>query len=145
LRGTAVRAGWPDVFVRAQLERSLRDSVWPTIASVPSVKAARATEISGRWNRPGFASAGVTGEDSPHYTNLSTEKKIDRVLVKYFFLSTGNAEDRRKRWQQTELCTRLERRPNAPLCLGSGGVETSSGVQKDLSPQDRNKSSCSGV
>lgn len=130
MRGTAVRAGWPDVFVRAYLERSLRDSVWPTIASVPSVEAARTTAISGRWNRPGLGSAGVTGEDSPHYTNLSTEKKIDRVLAKYFFLSTGNAEDRRKRWKQTGLCTRLKRRPNASLCLGYGGAETSGGVQR---------------
>jgi hypothetical protein len=36
LRGTAVRAGLPDVFFRAYLERLLRDSVFPTIASVPS-------------------------------------------------------------------------------------------------------------
>jgi hypothetical protein len=32
----AVRAGLPDVFARAHLEHSLRDSVFPTIASVPS-------------------------------------------------------------------------------------------------------------
>jgi hypothetical protein len=44
VEGTAGFAGLPDVFVRAYLERSLRDSVLPTIASVPSVEAARATE-----------------------------------------------------------------------------------------------------
>jgi hypothetical protein len=103
LRGTAVLAGLPDVFIRAHLERSLRDSVWPTIASVPSVEAARATETSSRCDRPGFRSAGVTGEDSPHYTNLSTETKIDRVLTKYFFLSTGNPADRPKQWNRREI------------------------------------------
>jgi hypothetical protein len=46
LRGTAVRAGLPDVFFRAYLERLLRDSVFPTIASVPRLEAARATEVS---------------------------------------------------------------------------------------------------
>jgi hypothetical protein len=51
LRGAAVRAGLPDVFVRAHLERSLRDSVFPTIASVPRPEAARATEASSRCNR----------------------------------------------------------------------------------------------
>ena len=33
MRGEAVVAGWPDVFIRAHLERSLPDSVLPTIAS----------------------------------------------------------------------------------------------------------------
>jgi len=47
LRRTAVRAGWPDVFVRAHL-----DSVVPTIASVPSRGRTR-DRASVRWNRPG--------------------------------------------------------------------------------------------
>ena len=39
-------------------------------------------------------SAGVTGENSPHYTNLSTKRKIDRVLAKYFCRSTEMAKTR---------------------------------------------------
>lgn len=106
VRGEAVVAGWPDVFIRAHLERSLRDSICPTIASVPSVEAARATETSGRWKRPGCRSAGVTGEDSPHYTNLSTPAKIDRVLVKIFFRGTGNVD----RYQRFDFWTAQRRR-----------------------------------
>jgi len=99
LRGTAVRAGLPDVFVRAHLERSLRDSVFPTIASVPRLEAARATEASSRSNRPGVQSAGVTGGNSPHYTNQPRKTKTDRVPVKYLFFSTLLAALRRNRNQ----------------------------------------------
>jgi hypothetical protein len=34
----------------------------------------------------GALSAGVTGENSPHYTNQLTKTKTDRVLVKYFLI-----------------------------------------------------------
>jgi hypothetical protein len=36
----------------------------------------------------GTLSAGVTGENSPHYTNQPTKMKTDRVLVKYFLRRT---------------------------------------------------------
>ena len=88
LRGTAVRAGLPDVFFRAYLERLLRDSVFPTIASVPRLEAARATEVSIERNRLGLRFAGVTGGNSPLYTNQPRKTKTDRVLAKYSLVST---------------------------------------------------------
>jgi hypothetical protein len=88
LRGTAVRAGLPDVFFRAYLERLLRDSVFPTIASVLRLEAARATEVSIERNRLGLRFAGVTGGNSPHYTNQPQKLRTDRVPVKYLFFST---------------------------------------------------------
>jgi hypothetical protein len=33
-------------------------------------------------------SAGVTGENSPHYTNQPAKTETDRVLMKYFFSGT---------------------------------------------------------
>ena len=66
-------------------------------------QAARGTEASSRWNRPGFGSAGVTGENSPHYTNQPEKKKNLRVPVKYFFSSTPLADHRRKQWTAKEL------------------------------------------
>jgi hypothetical protein len=46
----------------------------------------RPMESARRW------SAGVTGENSPHHTNLSMKRKIDRLLAKYFFRSTEMAK-----------------------------------------------------
>jgi hypothetical protein len=63
--------------------RSVR-SVTPTIASVPSCGNVRDTQRSTE-GIGGAVSAGVTGENSPHYTNQLTKMKTDRVLVKYFY------------------------------------------------------------
>jgi|SRR5579864_8855200 len=87
--GTAVRAGSWIPFAQAHLERSLRDSVVPQ--SRASLRGAvRDTEQTTEGMGAALF-AGVTGGNSPHYTNLPTKGKITRVLVKYFFDGTRAA------------------------------------------------------
>ena len=77
----------------------------------PSLEAARVTPASGRCDRPGLGSAGVTGENSPHYTNLSAQRKTDRVRAKIFLLilrlakssTSGGTRRKLSRSEQVEL------------------------------------------
>jgi hypothetical protein len=49
----------------------------------PILRAARETEQTPN-ESVGTLSAGITGENSPYYTNPPTKMKTDRVLVTYF-------------------------------------------------------------
>lgn len=51
-----------------------------TIASVPSLRAARGTERTPKELDGRARLAGISGENSPYYTNQPTKIKTDRVL-----------------------------------------------------------------
>ena len=60
--------------LKPQGQRSL------TIASVPSLRAKRGTEPTPKERDGRALLAGISGENSPYYTNQPTKTKTDRVL-----------------------------------------------------------------
>jgi hypothetical protein len=73
----------------------------PTIASVPSLRAARETEHPGRTSDA--LSLGFTGGNSPYYTYPPRKMKKDRVLATYFYLSTFTDEQEGTPWNKMEM------------------------------------------
>src|ERR1700722_2692069 len=67
----------------------------PTIAFVPSLRAKRATEQTPKELDGRAPLAGISGENSPYYTNQPTKTKTDRVLSSIFYLSTFKCRIRR--------------------------------------------------
>src|ERR1700722_6096038 len=126
-----LRGAWKSS--QAHLEHALRNSVVPK-TRVPL--RVRVRHRVGTYELGAHLFAGVTGENSPHYTNQPRIRKTARVLAKYFFLGTCRQRSTRKQLQLLGRFFPLRALRNAPQTIEQsqdpgpgrgGGIPVASG------------------